>query len=72
VEADAGDELIRTDAEGGNRGTASDAFGISRTSFATGAHPGAMTTAGAPLPFSITEITIDVANHQARVRIRPG
>ena len=57
---------------GGDRGAASDAFGISRTTFATGAHSGARTTAGAPLPFAITEITIDAANRRATVRIKPS
>jgi M6 family metalloprotease-like protein len=72
VEADDGDQLIRTEGEGGDRGAAGDAFGISRKSFGTGTHSGALTTAGAPLPFSITDITIDAANHRATVRIKPS
>jgi M6 family metalloprotease-like protein len=72
MEADDGDQLIRTEGEGGDRGSATDAFGITRTTFATGAHSGARTTAGAPLPFVITEITIDAANHRATVRIKPS
>jgi hypothetical protein len=72
MEADDGDELLRTEIEGGDRGTATDAFGITKTTFATGEHSGARTTAGEPLPFVITEITIDAANRRATVRIRPS
>ena len=73
MEADDTDELIRTEIEGGDRGAASDAFGLlTRTTFATGTHSGARTTAGAPLPFVITGITIDAANRRATVRIKPS
>ncbi|MEO5567259.1 MAG: immune inhibitor A domain-containing protein [Gemmatimonadaceae bacterium] len=72
MEADDADGLIRTETEGGDRGGASDAFGITRTSFATGTHSGALTTSGAPLPFAITEITVDGAKHRATVRIKPN
>jgi len=72
MEADDGDDLIRTEVEGGDRGSAADAFGITSKTFATGSHSGARTTAGVPLPFVITEITIDAANHRATVRIKPS
>ena len=72
MEADDTDDLIRTEVEGGDRGSATDALGITRTTFATGTHSGARTTSGAALPFVITEITIDAANHRATVRIKPS
>lgn len=72
IEADDDNTLIRTQLEGGNRGTASDAFGISRTSFRSGEHSRAVATDGSPLPFRISEITIDPGAGKARVRISPA
>ena len=72
MEADDTDGLVRTEGEGGDRGGASDAFGITNTSFATGTHSGALTTSGEPLPFAITDITIDAMGHRATVRIKPS
>jgi immune inhibitor A len=70
VEADDGSQLTRIEDEGGDRGSASDAFGISRMQFGTGNHSAAVTTAGAALPFAIREITLK-SNQTATVRIGP-
>lgn len=72
VEADDDSAMFRTELQGGNRGVAGDAFGITRTSFRTGEHTRARTAAGSPLPFEISEISINAATHRARLRIAPA
>jgi M6 family metalloprotease-like protein len=71
IEADDDGSLFRTELEGGNRGTLSDAFGGARTSFRSGEHSRAVSVDGAPLPFRISEISIDAAARKARVRVSP-
>jgi hypothetical protein len=71
VEADDDSSLFRTELQGGNRGTPGDAFGIARTTFRSGEHSRATAVDGAPLPFEITQITIDATAHKARLRISP-
>lgn len=71
IEADDDSALERTELDGGNRGVAGDAFGISRFAFRPGEHSRAVALDGTPLPFEITEITIDVSGHRARVRVSP-
>lgn len=71
VEADADSTLRKIESEGGNRGETADAFGGARSSFAPGTHPEATASDGTPLPFQITEISLDPANHRARLRISP-
>ena len=71
IEADDDSTLLRTELQGGNRGTASDAFGITRTSLRPGEHSRAKAIDGVPFGFQITEITIDAAAHRARLRISP-
>jgi M6 family metalloprotease-like protein len=72
IEADDDSTLFKTELQGGNRGTASDAFGYARTSFRNGEHTRARAVDGLPLPFEIAQITIDGAAHEARVRVRPA
>ena len=72
IEADDDSTLLRTELQGGNRGTASDAFGITRTSLVPGQHSRAMAVDKTPLPFQITEITVDAGAHRARLRIGPA
>ena len=71
IEADDDSAMFRTEQQGGNRGTASDAFGITKNTFRTGEHSRAMAVDGSPLPFQITEIVVDAAAHRARLRISP-
>ena len=71
IEADDDSAMFRTELQGGNRGTASDAFGLTRTSLVPGQHSRAMAVDKTPLPFRITEITVDAAAHRARLRIGP-
>ncbi len=71
IEADDDSLLLRTELQGGNRGQAGDAFGISRTTFRNGEHSRAKAVDGSPLPFAISEISISTAMHRARVRIAP-
>ena len=71
IEADDDSALDRTEFRGGDRGSAGDAFGVSRTTFRPGSHSQAVSVDGKPLPFSISEITIDAARHRARVRVSP-
>ena len=52
--------------------TASDAFGLTRTSFRAGEHSRAKAIDGSPFAFQITEISVDAGAHRARLRIRPG
>jgi immune inhibitor A len=72
VEADDDSSLFRTEFAGGNRGTASDAFGVTRFSYISGEHTRAKAVDGSPLPFSITEISLNPAQHRASLRIAPG
>lgn len=72
IEADDDSTMFRTELEGGNRGTASDAFGITRTSFRAGEHSRAKAVDGTPFPFQITEVSIDAAAHRALLRISPA
>lgn len=71
IEADDDSAMFKTELAGGNRGTASDAFGLTRTSFRPGEHTRARAVDGSPLPFQITEIVVDAARRRARVRISP-
>jgi M6 family metalloprotease-like protein len=71
IEADDDSAMFKTESQGGNRGTASDVFGPTRTSFSSGQHSRAKAVDGTPLPFQITEISVDVAAHRARIRISP-
>jgi M6 family metalloprotease-like protein len=71
IEADDDSSLFRTELEGGNRGTPSDAFGITRTTFRAGEHSRAKAVDGTPFFFEVTGITIDAAAHKARVRVGP-
>jgi M6 family metalloprotease-like protein len=71
VEADDDSSMFKSELQGGNRGTASDAFGITRSIFRTGQHSRAKAVDGTPFPFQITEISVDAAAHRARVRISP-
>ena len=72
IEADDDSAMFRTEVQGGNRGTASDAFGSTRTSFRSGEHSRAKAVDGTPLLFQVTEISVDAAAHRARVRISPA
>jgi hypothetical protein len=72
IEADDDSLLLRTEYQGGNRGGASDAFGITRSSFRTGEHSRAKAVDGSALPFAISEIAVDAARHRARLRISPA
>jgi M6 family metalloprotease-like protein len=71
IEADDDSSMFRTELQGGNRGTPGDAFGITRNSFRPGEHSRAKAVDGTPLPFAITQITIDASAHRARLRISP-
>lgn len=71
IEADDDSALDRMELDGGNRGTPGDAFGVTRTAFRFGEHSGAVALDGTPLPFEITDISIDAARHLARVRVAP-
>lgn len=71
VEADDDSAMFKTELQGGNRGTASDAFGLTRTSFRAGQHSRAKAVDGTPIPFQVTDISVDAATHRARVRISP-
>ncbi len=71
IEADDDSAMFKTELQGGNRGTASDVFGPTRTTFRSGQHSRAKAVDGTPLPFQITEISVDAAAHRARVRISP-
>lgn len=72
VEADDDSAMFKTELQGGNRGTASDVFGPTRTTFRSGQHSRAKAVDGTPLPFQITEISVNASAHQARVRISPA
>jgi M6 family metalloprotease-like protein len=72
IEADDDSTLLRTELEGGNRGAASDAFGVGVTSLRPGIHSRARAVDGTPFRFEITGITIDGAAHRAQVRIAPA
>jgi 23S rRNA (cytosine1962-C5)-methyltransferase len=48
-----------------------DAFGFARSTFRSGEHSRGSAVDGAPLPFEITQITIDATAHKARLRIAP-
>lgn len=69
IEADDDSAMFRTELQGGNRGTASDAFGLTRTSFRPGEHSRAKAVDGTPLPFQVTEIAVNAGAHRATVRI---
>jgi M6 family metalloprotease-like protein len=71
IEADDDSSMFKTELQGGNRGTASDAFGITRNAFRPEQHTRARGIDGTPFPFQITEITVDAAAHRARLRISP-
>lgn len=71
IEADDDSAMFKSELQGGNRGTASDAFGITRNTFRAGQHSRARAVDGTPFPFQITEISVDVSAHRARVRISP-
>ena len=72
IEADDDSAMFRTELQGGNRGTARDAFGLTRDAFRAGEHSRAKAIDGTPFPFAITEIAVDAAAHRARVRIGPS
>jgi M6 family metalloprotease-like protein len=71
IEADDDSAMFKTELQGGNRGAASDAFGITRTSFRPCEHSRARAVDGTPFPFQVTDIVVDAAAHRARVRIGP-
>ncbi len=71
IEADDDNGLRRTALEGGDRGRAEDAFGNAVTMLNPATHSQAKTAAGVPFPFLISEITLDRAQHRARLRIAP-
>lgn len=71
IEADDDSSMFRTELQGGNRGTAGDAFGITRNSFVPGQHSRAKAVDGSPFPFQITEISVDASARRARLRIGP-
>jgi M6 family metalloprotease-like protein len=71
IEADDDDGLTRTELEGGNRGVAADAFGVTRTALRPGEHSRFTAIDGSPLPFEILEITLNPAQHKARLRVVP-
>src|SRR4029079_14521938 len=58
IEADDDSAMFKTELQGGNRGTASDAFGITRTSLRPGEHSRARAVDGTPFAFQITNIVI--------------
>jgi M6 family metalloprotease-like protein len=71
IEADDDSSMFKSEQQGGNRGTAGDAFGLTRNSFRPGQHSRARAVDGTPFPFQITEISVDASAHRARVRISP-
>ena len=71
IEADDDSAMFKTEVQGGNRGAASDVFGLTRTSFRSGQHSRARAVDGTPLPFQVTEISVDAGAHRARIRISP-
>lgn len=71
IEADDDNGLLRTALEGGDRGRAEDAFGNAQTMLDPATHSRAKTVAGISFPFVIRDITLDRAQHRARVRILP-
>jgi immune inhibitor A len=71
IEAEDDSSMFKTELQGGNRGTAGDAFGITRTTFRAGQHSRARAVDGTPFPFQITEISVDAVAHRARLRISP-
>jgi M6 family metalloprotease-like protein len=71
IEADDDSTLLRTELQGGNRGEAADAFGIGGTSLRPGIHSRAKAADGTPLPFQITDVTINAAAHRATIRVMP-
>jgi hypothetical protein len=71
IEADDDSAMFETELQGGNRGTASDVFGTGRSTFRSGSHSRAKAVDGTPLPFQVTEISVDAAAHRARVRVSP-
>jgi hypothetical protein len=71
IEADDDSTLLRTELQGGNRGEASDAFGIGGNALRPGVHSRAKAADGTPLPFQITDVTINAASHRATIRIMP-
>jgi M6 family metalloprotease-like protein len=72
IEADDDSAMFRTELQGGNRGTASDAFGLTRNVFRAGQHSRAQAIDGTPFAFQITDISVDAAAHRARLRISPA
>ena len=72
IEADDDSAMFKTELQGGNRGVAADAFGLTRTAFRAGEHSRAKAIDGTPFPFHITEISVDAAAHRARLRIGPA
>ena len=71
IEADDDDGLRRTELQGGNRGVAGDAFGITRSTLRPGQHSRFTAIDGTPLPFELLEITLSPGTHKARVRLAP-
>jgi len=71
IEADDDSTLLRTELQGGNRGTPTDAFGVGGSALRPGVHTRARGVDGTPFPFAISSITIDAAAHRARLRIAP-
>jgi len=72
IEADDDSAMFWTELQGGNRGTASDAFGLTRNVFRAGQHSRAQAIDGTPFAFQITDISVDAAAHRARLRISPA
>jgi len=71
IEADDDGALLRTEPEGGNRGVAGDAFGVSRSELVPGSHSEANAIDGTPFPFALRDIVVDRASHTARIRLVP-
>ena len=71
IEADDSNGLLRTEAEGGDRGVAGDAFGNGVTELRPGIHSRAKAMDGTAFPFVISAITLDRAQHRATLRIAP-
>jgi len=71
IEADDDSTLLRTEAEGGDRGVSDDAFGVSVSELRPGTHSEAKGIDGVLFPFVISEITLDRTGHLARFRIAP-
>jgi len=69
-EADANRALLRTAAEGGNRGEAGDVFGVPNARrFSAATAPAARAHDGRPTTFTIHDVVLDPATHTARVRL---